>query len=85
MSRPGPDVLLVSRFGAVGADAHIGPQALAAGALTPNVPVPSPYGGDGGAAVQTAISNHHTLHERPLTRHGRAMRVIYGVNGNIYA
>ena len=73
------------RQGAVGADVHIGPQALAAGALTPNVPVPSLYGGDGGAAVQTAISNHHTLHERPLTRHGRAMRVIYGVNGNIYA
>ena len=25
-----------------------------------------PYGGDEGAAGQTAISNHHTLLERPL-------------------
>ena len=33
-----------------------------------------PYGGDGSAAEQTAMSNYRTLDERPLTRHGRAMR-----------
>ena len=37
-----------------------------------------PYGGDGGLAVQTAWRNRRTLHERPLKRRGRAMRVIYG-------
>ena len=59
------------------------PPACAARAPAPNAAAPGhivgaaspnyrPYDGDGKSLVQTAISNHHTLHERPLTRHGRA-------------
>ena len=39
---------------------------------------PFTQGGPLGAAVQTAFCNHRSLHKRPLTRPGRAMRVIYG-------